>query len=176
MLATTTFLLMTGCSGGNDAANKVASITGSDTPVSSDAPAGDNKTDEDRMREFAKCMREHGVDMKDPSADGGVVVEARPGDEEKMKAADEACRHLLPNGGKPPELSAEDLDKLREQAKCLREHGLNVPDPDPDEPGIRIEAGDDPEKAQEAMKACGMGEGPGSGGGGSKIDAQEPTK
>lgn len=177
MLAPTIFLLMTGCSGGNEAANKVASISGSQQP-SSDAPAADDgKTDEDRMREYVKCMQDHGVDAQfEAGTDGqggGISIQGGPGDaKEKLEAAEAACKHLLPNGGEPPPMDAERLDEMRELAKCLRDHGINVPDPTADEPGIRIEGGDK-EKVDEAMKACGADKGPG---GQRRERTEEPTR
>jgi hypothetical protein len=158
-LAAATFALVSGCASNNPDDNQVASLSSSANAPQGDQQSGDGKTDEDKVRDFAKCMREHGVDMPDPqtSGDGGFTFEANGNglDENQMKAADEACRPLLPNGGKPKQLDPEALDKMREHAKCLREHGLDVPDPDPNNPGISISA--DPsnkDKVDAAMKAC----------------------
>ncbi|WP_181771982.1 hypothetical protein [Amycolatopsis pittospori] len=158
--------LVAGCGGGGDGGDKVASIS---TPPSSgaagDGQQADKVSDEDKMRNFAKCMREHGIDMPDPKTDGDdratISIGGADGqiDEKKMKAADEACRKLLPNGGeiKPP--SPEDLDKMRKEAKCMRDHGIDMPDPSPDGKGgaIALDAGGDPKKFEEAAKACGLG-------------------
>jgi hypothetical protein len=108
-------------------------------------------------------MREHGVDMPDPKSDGnhgGVAIQLGDGvDGSKLDAAQSACKHLMPNGGemKPP--SAEDLDKMRKDAKCMRDHGIDMPDPDPAGKGAtRIGGvGEDPKKFEEAAKACGLG-------------------
>ncbi|MFE9929877.1 hypothetical protein [Streptomyces sp. NPDC005533] len=61
-----------------------------------------------------------------------------------------------------------DADRAVKMRQCLREHGVDVPDPEPgqDPRGMTL-GGGDPQKTQEAMKACGMG-GPGSG--------KEPTQ
>ncbi|HET9143323.1 hypothetical protein [Actinophytocola sp.] len=156
--------LLGACSSGSGGpGNGVASLSDPAQP-SNGQQADDGKTDEDRMREFAGCMREHGIDMEDPKSGpdgGGISIEVNGDNEGKMKEADEACRHLMPNGGQPPKLDAAQLDKLREQAKCLRDHGLNVKDPDPNNPGIMIEgSGPDQKEFEEAHKACNM-EGPG---------------
>ncbi|MEV6880120.1 hypothetical protein [Amycolatopsis sp. NPDC051128] len=156
-------LLLGGCGAKADDGAKVASIS---TPPKSGGPtAADNsgKSDEDKMRDFAKCMREHGVDMPDPkpAGDGGMAVTlgGGPGEASKIEAAQKECKHLMPNGGemKPP--SAEELDKMRKDAKCMREHGVDMPDPDPSGKGtVEIGGpGDDPKKFEEAAKACGMG-------------------
>jgi hypothetical protein len=156
-LAFATFALVTACGNGGGTGSKVASISDPAKP-SNQQQAGDNKDDEQKMRDFTKCMRDHGIDMPEPKtgAGGGAMIELNggPGDEEKMKAADEACKHLLPNGGVPPKLDAAQLDKMREQAKCMREHGVNMPDPDPNNPGMRIEGSGDPEKDKAAFEAC----------------------
>jgi hypothetical protein len=62
--------------------------------------------DMDKMLAFAQCMREHGVDMEDPTADGGIRVQiggSTQGDsggapvfEAELEAAHEACNSLLP--------------------------------------------------------------------------------
>ena len=77
------------------------------------------------------------------------------GDKEKVDKADKECKDLLPNGGEPPKPSAEDLDKTREMAKCLREHGVDVKEPTMENPGIEIEGTDgDKEKVDKAMEEC----------------------
>jgi hypothetical protein len=110
-------------------------------------------------------MREHGVDMPDPKPAGdgsggmAITLGGDGADRTKIDAAQNACKHLMPNGGemKPP--SAEELDKMRQQAKCMREHGIDMPDPDQSGKGAtRMGApGDDPKKFEAAAKACGMG-------------------
>src|SRR5207253_2334340 len=63
------------CSGsGPDSNNGVASIkTASDkTTDTNQANKGKNKTSpEGAMLAFARCMREHGIDMPDPDTSGG---------------------------------------------------------------------------------------------------------
>jgi hypothetical protein len=157
-------LLLGGCGAKTDDGSKVASIS---TPPKSGGPAAaDNsgKSDEDKMRDFAKCMREHGVDMPDPKPAGdgkgmSIAIQGDSGDASKAEAAQKECKHLMPNGGemKPP--SAEELDKMRKDAKCMRDHGIDMPDPDPTGKGAtRIGGpGDDPTKFEAAAKACGLG-------------------
>jgi hypothetical protein len=120
------------------------------------------KSDGDKLREYAKCMRANGVDMPDPS-DGKVEIRASGGraGEDKMKAAEAKCRHLMPNGGKPPKADPEQMAKMREESKCMRENGVpGFPDPDPTTGGIQIkgEKGGplDPDSAafKRAQKKC----------------------
>jgi hypothetical protein len=157
--ATALFALAACGSNGGSGDNGVASLNGD--KKDGQAQASDNKSDEDKMREFTKCMREHGVDMPDPDESGrvqGRATSADGADGDKMKKANDACMSLLPNGGKPKPLSPEDLDKQRKTAKCMREHGIDMPDPDPNNPGMVTLGGDgDKDKMDKAMKECGMG-------------------
>jgi hypothetical protein len=66
--------------------------------------------DMDKMLAFAQCMREHGIDMEDPTADGGIRVQIGSGsssaggtggapvpiNEPELEAAHAACNSLLP--------------------------------------------------------------------------------
>ncbi|GAB3718096.1 hypothetical protein GCM10027598_29440 [Amycolatopsis oliviviridis] len=166
LIAGAVFALVAGCGGGGDGGDKVASISSPPSAGAGDGQQADNVSDEDKRRNFAKCMREHGVNMPEPKRDANgqdtVTFEAADmPDENKMKAADEACRKLLPNGGeiKPP--TPEELDKMRKEAKCMRDHGIDFPDPEPGgKGGVAIplgDAGGDPKKFEEAAKACGLG-------------------
>ncbi|WP_433611294.1 hypothetical protein ACQP2P_43860 [Dactylosporangium sp. CA-139114] len=85
-------------------------------------------------RQFAKCMREHGVDVPDPGPDGNIQFDpdATGGDRNKAVSAASACQRYLPNGGTLENLSPQQLEQARAFAKCMREHGVDMPDPDPD--------------------------------------------
>ena len=94
---------------------------------------------EDAMVDFARCMREHGVDLPDPQtsggATGGVMIEVGEDiDPEEMEAAHEACQPLMADAigdFEPPD--PEELERMQEQmlefAECMREHGVDFPDP-----------------------------------------------
>ncbi|MFD4644554.1 hypothetical protein ACFWN2_45115 [Lentzea sp. NPDC058436] len=134
---------------------------------SKDQPSDAKKDEKGDSVQFAKCMRENGVDMPDPEsseAGVGIAIGGEGGiDPEKMQTAHEACKQYLPNGGefKPP--SPEEQDKMRQQAKCMRDRGYNWPDPKFEGGGTVGEAIELPdmedEKVKQDMKDCGMGEG-----------------
>jgi hypothetical protein len=145
---------------------------------------------------YAQCMREHGIDMPDPevSDEGGVNMQLG-GDPENMAGledAEKACRPALDaamqaDGRRPdPAQEAEMKDRALRFSQCMREHGVDMPDP-VFEDGGRMKMtiggpdggdGPDPESPafQEAEKACQpimgdkapgrvrKGEGPSSGG------------
>jgi hypothetical protein len=159
-VAAAAMFALTACGSNGGDGNDVASLNGDQKPSGQGEPQNAG-SDQDQMRAFAKCMRENGVDMPDPepAGEGGIAMRAMPADTdmEKMNKANEACKSLLPNGGKPKPLSPEELDKARQTAKCMREHGIDMPDPDPNSPGITIGSPDgDPGKMEKAMKECGM--------------------
>lgn len=154
-LALGSVLTLAACSSGGSDKGKVASLESGKKPTNSTAEAAAGEKGD--MVKYAGCMREHGVDMPDPGPDGGMAAQALPagGDEmAKMQKASEACRKWLPNGGviseKEKAAAREDQLKL---AKCLREHGLNVPDPGPDGE-MSIDMGNDSAKSEKAFEAC----------------------
>ena len=86
-------------------------------------------------------MRSHGIpDFPDPttSPGGGVSFQINGGpgsdldhNDPRFKAADKACRGLLPGGGQAPApLSAQKIAAEVSWARCMRSHGLpGFPDP-----------------------------------------------
>ena len=137
--------------------------------------------------DFARCMREHGVDMPDPTPGEGGMVMIGPGPGEMQagralsgppagfEEADKACRHFLEGliGDGPGPLDAEQQDKALKFARCMRDNGVDMPDPDFSGGGVRMTIGGGPGSAtgpdsetfKAAQKACGgmFGAGPGIG-------------
>lgn len=154
-------LALAGCAGSDDGPG-VATANGAagDTPASASAPPLDR---EERQRQLVQCMRDNGVDMPDPEPGGGIRIGGpgqglNPGDP-RLQQAMEKCRQFMPNGGEPVKLSPEQLEQARKFAACMREHGIDFPDPDPNSGAIRINRGDgrinpESEQFQAAMKAC----------------------
>ena len=126
----------------------------------------------------ARCMREHGIDMPDPQvhADGeGFAVRmdrAIDIDDPAFHRAEKACAKHLPQG----RLGGGEIDPEQERrmqegalkfARCMREHGVDMPDPTFGGEGqvmmkIGPDDGLDPNdpKFQEAQQACGSAFGP----------------
>jgi hypothetical protein len=133
-------------------------------------PAADrDKQARDAQLAFARCMREHGIDMDDPKpGERGIRLMQPEGvSPQKMQAADEACRKHL-DAIPRPELTDEQQKEFEKaalaHAQCMREHGIDMPDPTFGEDGqatIRIGRGgrgdgprpDDP-KFKAAQEAC----------------------
>jgi hypothetical protein len=122
-------------SGGGSGGPGVAHLGSSATGGSSGGSGGSGR---DQELAYSKCMRDHGIsDFPDPDSNGGLALNANgPGsdlapDSPVFQAADQACKHLLPNGGQPPPVDPAVRDKLLAYAKCMRAHGIaDFPDPD----------------------------------------------
>jgi hypothetical protein len=134
------------------------------------ASASPSVDPEEALQAFAECMREHGLeDFPDPTIDenGGIEISAGdPGDfgRAELDAAMQACEHLLPEGAGPGDgegPSAEEQaameDALLAYAQCMRDHGIDMPDPEFSGGGVIQQGGDfdpnDPE-FEEADDAC----------------------
>jgi hypothetical protein len=161
----------------------VAACGAGKSPSSSAGPSskGPDAATKQALLQYAQCMREHGVDMKDPNFSGGRVEMSSGGPGEKqlsptaMRRAQSACQKYQAKV-KPPAMSDADKAKFKKaalaNAQCMRAHGItNFPDPTFDANGgaqIKLgkAAGIDPQdpKFQAAAKACqkvgGIGGGP----------------
>ena len=106
-----------------------------------DEAGGGSSDPQDAALSYAKCMREHGIDVPDPKVDGDGgegLVELGPGgpmggDAEAFEEAQEACAEYLADmGGEGPigTLTEADKEQMLKFAECMREHGIDMPDPD----------------------------------------------
>ncbi|PZG00807.1 hypothetical protein [Micromonospora endophytica] len=122
---------LAGCAGQDDSGTQVATAGGGGAAASASASGSTGGSEEEQRLEFARCMRENGVDMPDPGGDGGSRFQFNGDvDRSKLQAAMEKCRELMPNGGQPPQLDAQQLEQMRAMAKCMRENGVaDFPDP-----------------------------------------------
>jgi hypothetical protein len=153
----------------DDAPGVASAGDGKEETQTEDGKSAEDLTDaerDDMARKFASCMRDNGVDMPDPDTEGGLSVAsgtAEVGSMEEMDAAFEACREFMPGGGEPVKMTPEDLEAQREFAKCMREQGIDMPDPDPNG-GMSgaLEMPEDTKAFEAALEACNEA---GSGGG-----------
>jgi hypothetical protein len=131
----------------------IATASGAKPAPAASAQASASADREEALRQFAQCMRDHGVEMNDPDPNGGGFGFGGGGgprggggfrpdfNNPNFQKAIEACRSKLPNGGVPPTLSPEQLDALRAFTQCMRDHDVDVPDPDPNAPGLGFARG-----------------------------------
>ena len=82
--------------------------------------------------EHAECMRRKGIEIPDPKPGQGLVLDGGDVDPERLERAQQECDREV--GRLPlPELSAEDQREFRDaalaHARCMRRHGVDMPDP-----------------------------------------------
>jgi hypothetical protein len=159
-------LALAACGGSPDG-DRVASLSGGGATGTTNGTAKTAKDPQQAALDFAKCMREHGIDMPDPQVDeqgrvrvrvGGPGGGARP-DPKKLDEAQKACGGLMGGGGDGPgQIDPEERDAMVAFARCMREHGIDMPDPTGDGLVMRRDddGGPDPSSTQfqEAEKAC----------------------
>ena len=133
---------------------------------SATAADADAKAEKARLR-LEQCLRENGVDIK--TSDGGRRTEVRV--TPKDRTAMDKCRKYQQAafGSITPEQRQEFQDAATKFAACMREHGVDMPDPvigggpgargggpqtrrSPGGSGTRIDR--DSPQTQAAMKAC----------------------
>jgi hypothetical protein len=153
-LGAATLFALAGCS--TDQGDGIASAGGTSTQ------AAEQVSDEDKAREFVGCMREQGIELPDPEPDGnggfdfGIADSGVNVDDPAFREAIQACQDKLPGGGMAnlddPELQAQ----LREFAQCMRDNGIDFPDPDTDGgfAGALTEIDRTSPQFQKAMDAC----------------------
>jgi hypothetical protein len=158
--------------GGGGGGNGVATLS-HDSSESSKSHSNNKTPTSDQVdeafRKFAQCMREHGVPMQDPRTSGrggqvslGLLGKA-PADKAKVDAAQKACDHFISGvvRGGPSKRDPQQEARMREQAlafaKCMRQHGVNMPDPQFQSGGRveqRVDAKPDDPNFKRANQAC----------------------
>jgi hypothetical protein len=73
-------------------------------------------------------MREHGVQVEDPTA-GGPVRVGGEGDPGRLQEAEQACAAYAPRADLDPAAQAQVQEQVLAFTRCMREHGVDLPDP-----------------------------------------------
>jgi hypothetical protein len=152
-------LAVAACGGGHKTSGVASLGGGSATGTTS---AGGSQDERRAALNWARCMRQHGIDLPDPQFSGDDIVQRTPDravrNSAKFKAAEQACKQYLSNGGQAPP-SAQERQQALAFARCMRQHGINnMPDPQITASGIaqllprRMDA-DDP-RLKAAEQAC----------------------
>jgi hypothetical protein len=145
------------CGPGKVADDGIASAgKGTATPTASASPSASADMRAAQLK-FTQCMREHGVNMPDPGPDGKMGFVQKKGDDHaKAEKAMKACQPLMQKavGDKMGKPDPQMIDKLVKYARCMREHGMDMPDPGPEgQLRIKVNKGGE-QKFKEAEKAC----------------------
>ena len=164
----------------------LAACGGSGANTSANA---NSSKDSEQIVNFARCMREHGVNISTPNGANGPmkITGTNP---QVMESAQKACARYRPGGGKetltPAERAARE-DAVRNFARCMRAHGIELQTETHGGVGIGIHVGGNgvnPQSPafQSAQKACegylpkfrpaGSKAGPGPGAGGGPATGQ----
>ena len=153
--------------GGSPEGDGVASLGGAGSADDNGSEtASASKDPQQRALDFAKCMREQGIDMPDPQVDDQGRVTMRIGggpgqggsrpDPEKLEAAQKKCGRLMGGGDGPGQIDPKARDAMVAYARCMRGQGIDMPDPTGEGMLLRKGEGPDPtsEEFQQADKAC----------------------
>jgi predicted small lipoprotein YifL len=96
-------------------------------------PAGAATEAPDQLPQFAACMRQHGQNVPDPDPNSDAYSVQPPSGPPNpaWQTALRACQRYLPDGGVPQPPTSAELEALRPYAQCMRDHGIDTTDPDP---------------------------------------------
>ncbi len=154
-LASVSLIGLAACGGGGGgSAQKVATLGSADPPASSDgstaggsggaASGADAQTRQKAFLAYAQCMRDNGVDMKDPTFDangrpqfgngsGGFLGGQANRNDPSFQKAQQACRSKLQgvqgNFSLDPAQQAALRKNLLAFAQCMRDNGVDMKDP-----------------------------------------------
>ena len=135
-------IVASGCGSSDSSGDGVAALdTGPAAAAQTDTT--EQQTEEDPQEaalEWARCMREHGIDVPDPEMDedGGIRVRAGrggfrrgEGNDAEFREAQQACGSPL--GNARPQLTEAERQQMQETmlafAQCMRKEGVDMPDP-----------------------------------------------
>jgi len=93
---------------------------------------------QDTLLKFAQCMRSNGVNVPDPTFDANGRPQFQQGSGQQLnrndpafRAAFDKCRTVLQSA--LPQFSQSDRQAFQnaalKYAQCMRQHGINIPDP-----------------------------------------------
>ncbi|WP_214318539.1 hypothetical protein [Nonomuraea sediminis] len=138
-------LVLTACAGQNTSPGVASAGEGTAAPTSSGDPA-----------KYAACLREHGLTV---TQDNDSLIVRGP-DPQTGAAAEQACKQYAPVvAGMTAEEKKKAMDQALKFTACMRQKGVNMPDPQQDEKGgIKLDPpqgiDQDAPAVQEAQKAC----------------------
>jgi hypothetical protein len=135
-------LALAACGGGNGGNDGVASLGDGKATTTTTTSPGNGGDFKQRALAYARCLRQHGIDMPDPTFDaqGRMAMQMPSGvgpDDPKFKAAEQACKQYAPVG-EPEKPDPQLQQQMLAYARCMRQHGINIPDPKPGE-GINVD-------------------------------------
>ncbi|MEU4834473.1 hypothetical protein [Streptosporangium sp. NPDC023615] len=132
----------------------VASVADTGEPPPGVSPSASPTASPDPLA-FARCMRENGIDMADPEPGGPARINVRSKDKGALEKAHKACSRYMGGGEGRGRVDPEAHDRLLAFARCMRENGVDMADPEPGDGRVMIRRPEGGEEASEkAHKAC----------------------
>jgi hypothetical protein len=102
----------------------------------SPSTAATKATAQENLLKFARCMREHGVNVPDPRA--GQPLRFTSSNPPAMEAAQNACKRYRAGQEISPAEKTARLEGALKFARCMRAHGVQIPDPSTSGGGVGI--------------------------------------
>ena len=145
--AAVSIVLLAACGGGGS----TAAASSPDSTSNAGAVPAD-------MQKFVDCMKQQGVEVPTGARfqQGSGAAEAPPAsiDRSKLDAAREACGDLLPEGavfggpgGGAVAAGGVDATAFNAYRSCMSDHGVTIPERQPDQAPVSIDRGSDSFKA-----------------------------
>ncbi|MCX4779078.1 hypothetical protein [Streptomyces sp. NBC_01264] len=149
-------LFVTACTGGAGGSDGKKDEK-NDSSSSSGTGGSGGGADADNALKLRKCLRDNGVDAPDPKPgeDPRGMTLGAGADQEVLKKAMEKCGMQAPGSG--GETSQAEKDKALKQAKCMRDNGFDMPDPEFNgnmRSGVSIPDGADKDKFMAQLNKC----------------------
>lgn len=154
VLVAAALIALAGCAPAED--DGIASAGGASTAPSAEL------SDEEQALEFVECMRDNGIDLPDPEPkegggfDYGIADLGIDRTDQTFQDAIGACADKLPGDGTKLSDDPEAQAKMQEFAECMRDNGIDLPDPEPGGGfgGALAEIDRDSPAFQKAFEAC----------------------
>jgi hypothetical protein len=138
-----TLMLVAAACGGPTGSNGVASLSSANPAGASAAPSDGPVDFQQALLDYTQCLRDNGLDVPDPQfgADGGPQFGGGTGgggrfgdidlNSPEFQAAQEACSGLLAGVQRQqdPAAQADRQAQLLVFAQCMRDEGIDFPDP-----------------------------------------------
>ena len=113
---------------------------GSSSSTGSSSTAGSSSARYQARLNLAKCLRQHGLNVPDPSPGGGIaggagggglfrLIRSNPNFQSAFQACAKYRAGAFPNANLSPAQRAQFEQAFVKFAECMRAHGVNIPDP-----------------------------------------------
>ena len=123
---------------GVSACGSSSSTTTNSSAAGSGSSAASSGTTYQARLNLAKCLRSHGLNVPDPSPNGGVAgggggifraIRSQPNFQSALQACSQYTRQAFPRLNLSPAQRAQFQQDIVKFAECMRAHNINVPDP-----------------------------------------------